>query len=99
MGVPIQSSLVQEPCKSGSPQGVFGCVHALAAEGDLGACATAGWASSKTIAAAAEIAIIAAVSPWNRWRMPVPPWEVPNGLMVVQQVGRCKRLRMKVPMW
>src|SRR5262245_65478960 len=53
----MQSSLVHVPCKSGSPHGVFGGVHVLAAAGafgaagaGLGAWAKAGSAVSTTIA-------------------------------------------------
>src|SRR5579862_6162629 len=59
MGVPMQSSLVQVPCKSGSPQGVFGCVQVLDVEGALGACANAGATISAKIEATAN-------SPANR---------------------------------
>src|SRR5271169_865089 len=49
----MQSSLVQVPCKSGSPQGVLGAVQLLAAGADLAACASAGSAVSAKMAAAA----------------------------------------------
>src|SRR5437870_5189335 len=37
MGVPMQSSLVQVPCKSGSPHGVFGGVQLFVAVAGFGA--------------------------------------------------------------
>src|SRR6516164_814772 len=66
MGVPMQSSLVQVPCKSGSPQGVFGWAQVVAAEGDLANWATAGCAIKRKIGAAAVIP-----SPGNRFLTPL----------------------------
>src|SRR5205809_625243 len=51
MGVPMQSSLVHVPCKSGSPHGVFGAAQPFAAGAAFtaGACPAAGAAvSAKT---------------------------------------------------
>src|SRR5258706_16141148 len=49
----MQSSLVQVPCKSGSPQGVFGIVQLLAAAGDLADCPSTGLAVRTRMAAPA----------------------------------------------
>src|SRR2546425_598600 len=74
MGVPIQSSLVQVPCRSGSPQGVFGGAQAFAAGAALGAVVAGfgaacevGWVWAATGVAANAIAAASRVR--NRWLM------------------------------
>src|ERR1700722_9541243 len=65
MGVPMQSSPVHVPCRSGSPHGVFGCTQVLPAEEDLGACATAS-------PAVVNPKIIPIISPGNRYPIRTP---------------------------
>src|SRR5579871_2416145 len=85
MGVPMQSSLVQVPCKSGSPHGVFGCVQVLAAAEDFDACPTAGCAISTSIEAATAIP---ATNPPTRNPITTLLFDSPNAPMLLHAGGR-----------